>query len=319
MKRYSFNLSLLLSIVLLLCSGRTIAQIDSSESSKTTIGISAYLDVFYTYDFNKPTDGYRLPYIVNYNRHNEFNLNMGYFGAYVDNDKYHAKILLQAGTYANHNYSDEDALLRIINEASAGIALTKNRKLWLDAGILSSNIGFEPLFQIDGFGGSAGNGISFNYNNKEIVSATYGFIILHFYAGWSIFQKIDYKARKKTNIYLYSGLQYVTTKVYAELNRREIKFEISPYWVEVLFGINAQYTFKDWKFDVKGDISGLTQKSMLFSYKIQLLVYYSLSNSISLRFGWTDLYLKHDSIFLNERLIIDAHLSGPNLGIAFAF
>ena len=66
-----------------------------------------------------------------------------------------------------------------------------------------TKISYTPnrfLFQIDGFGGSAGSAISFNYNNKEIVSATYGFIILHFYAGWSIFQKIDYKARKKTNI-----------------------------------------------------------------------------------------------------------------------
>ena len=118
-------------------------------NSKTTIVINAYLDVFYSYDFNKPVTDYRLPYIVNHNRHNEFNLNLGTIGVSVDNDRYRANLVIQTGTYAKDNYVNEDAVMSLINEASAGIALTKNRKLWLDAGILSSHIGFESPYQIN--------------------------------------------------------------------------------------------------------------------------------------------------------------------------
>ena len=88
--------------------------------------------------------------MVNHNRHNEFNLNIGAIGASVQSDRYHAKIILQAGTYAIDNYANENDVMRMVNEASAGIALTNNKKLWLDAGILNSHIGFEALNMIDG-------------------------------------------------------------------------------------------------------------------------------------------------------------------------
>jgi hypothetical protein len=130
------------------------AQADSisnpiSDKSKTTLSIDANLDIFYAYDFNKPTDGIRVPYMVSHNRHNEFNLNLGTIGAAVENEQYHANLVLQAGTYAIDNYVNENEVMRMVNEASAGIALTRNRKLWLDAGIFVSHIGFESPFQIN--------------------------------------------------------------------------------------------------------------------------------------------------------------------------
>lgn len=117
--------------------------------SKTTLSIKAYLDIFYAYDFNNPTGNTRVPYMVNHNRHNEFNLNMGLLGVAVDNDRYHAILILQTGTYSNDNYVNEDPIMGLINEASAGFSLTRNKKLWLDAGILSSYIGYESLYQIN--------------------------------------------------------------------------------------------------------------------------------------------------------------------------
>lgn len=145
----------LLLVFLLAISKIGIAQEDTllypvTSDSKTTLSIFAYLDVFYAYDFNKPVSNIRVPYMVNHNRHNEFNLNIGAIGTSIQNDRYHAKIVLQAGTYAIDNYANENEVMRIVNEASAGIALTRNRKLWLDAGILNSHIGFEALNMMDG-------------------------------------------------------------------------------------------------------------------------------------------------------------------------
>jgi len=175
------------------------------------------------------------------------------------------------------------------------------------------------FFQFDGFGGSAGTAIKFNYNNKEIVSAGYSVFIGHFYTEYSIYQNRNYKKVQKANNHLYTGLRYINTTIGAELSRKEIKFEINPKKLELLFGINANYIFKKWKFNLKTDIGGFTSKSNVFSYKIQLLAYYTLGKSTAVRFGWTDLDLKHDDIFQNNRLIIHTHLSEPNLGIAFDF
>ncbi len=123
-------------------------QADTSSVAKTTLNLEAYLDIFYSYDFNEPDSDFRLPYIVNHNRHNEFNLNLGSIGVSVDNEQYHANLVLQTGTYAKDNYAAEELIMQSINEASAGLALTKNRKLWLDAGILGSHIGYESPYQI---------------------------------------------------------------------------------------------------------------------------------------------------------------------------
>lgn len=147
-KSISFILFLLSPLVLM-------AQADSLSNLipikyKTTLSIDVNLDIFYAYDFNKPTNGIRVPYMVNHNRHNEFNLNLGTLGASLDNEKYHANLVLQAGTYAIDNYINEDEVMQMVNEASAGIALSRNRKFWLDAGIFPSHIGFESPFQING-------------------------------------------------------------------------------------------------------------------------------------------------------------------------
>lgn len=175
------------------------------------------------------------------------------------------------------------------------------------------------LFQLDGFGGSAGTAIKFNYNNKEIISTSYNIFIGHFYVGYSVFQKLDLSEEQKTDIYLYTGLRYMTSTIKANLERTELKFEVNPEKLEILLGINANFIFTNWKFNIKGDIGGFTSKSNVFSYKIQILAYYYLGKSTSIRFGWTDMDLKHDNLFKNERLLIHTHLSGPNLGIAFDF
>ena len=47
------------------------------EATSPTLKIGAYLDLFYGYDFNKPTTEERLPYLYQHNRHASFNLNHG--------------------------------------------------------------------------------------------------------------------------------------------------------------------------------------------------------------------------------------------------
>ncbi len=120
-----------------------LSQADSTWQDPPRLTISGFMDVFYTYDFNKPQGSSRQTFLYNHNRHNEFNLNLGIIKLDVANDKYRANLAIQTGTYANDNYADEPGLLKNIFEANIGLSLNKKNNLWLDAGVLPSHIGFE--------------------------------------------------------------------------------------------------------------------------------------------------------------------------------
>lgn len=114
---------------------------DTSHTAKLTI--SGYAELYYSYDFNKPADHNRPPFVYAYNRTNEVALNLGFIKAAYLNDNIRANFALMAGTYANANLAAEPGVLKNIYEANAGIKLSKKADLWLDAGVFSSHIGFE--------------------------------------------------------------------------------------------------------------------------------------------------------------------------------
>lgn len=118
-------------------------QNDSIWQQKPALNISSFLDVFYVYDFNQPQGTARQPFLFNHNRHNEFNLNLGFVKLGLEHSKYRANFALQAGTYPNDNYSAEPGVLKNIFEANVGLSLNKKNNLWIDAGVFASHIGFE--------------------------------------------------------------------------------------------------------------------------------------------------------------------------------
>lgn len=66
----------------------------SAWQEKPKTSFSGFIDVFYVYDFNKPESNYRQPFFYNHNRHNEFNLNLGYLKVSLEHSKYPANIAL---------------------------------------------------------------------------------------------------------------------------------------------------------------------------------------------------------------------------------
>jgi hypothetical protein len=113
------------------------------------IKVSGYVETYYGYDFNKPTDNNRPGFIYSHNRHNEVNLNLGFIKANYDNGAIRANLAVMAGTYTNANLAAEPGVLKNIFEANAGVKLSKTENLWIDAGIFSSHIGFESAVSKD--------------------------------------------------------------------------------------------------------------------------------------------------------------------------
>lgn len=129
-----------------LISTASLAQ--DSASTPNPFTFSGYVESYYTYDFNKPGDNNRPGFIYSHNRHNEFNLNLGFVRGSYTTDKVRGNLAIAAGTYMNANYAAEPGVLKNIYEANAGFKIGK-KNLWLDAGIFPSHIGFESAIGKD--------------------------------------------------------------------------------------------------------------------------------------------------------------------------
>ncbi|CAN5272527.1 porin [soil metagenome] len=115
----------------------------SQERQTQKLTWQGFIDIFYAYDFNKPENHIRQPFLYNHNRHHEFNLNLGMIRGFFNSNKIRANLALQAGTYAQDNYSQEEEMLKHVFEANVGVALNQKKTIWVDAGIFPSHIGFE--------------------------------------------------------------------------------------------------------------------------------------------------------------------------------
>ena len=121
------------------------AQQDTSKS----IQFSGYAEIYYSYDFDKPTGHNKPNFIYNHNRHNEVNVNLAIAKVSYRSSNVRANGAIMTGTYAQYNLSEEPTLASIIYEMNVGIKLSKNKNIWIDAGIMPSHIGFESAIGAD--------------------------------------------------------------------------------------------------------------------------------------------------------------------------
>lgn len=113
----------------------------SQEKSELKTTFSGFVETYYSYDFNHPLNDAKLPFMYNYNRHNEFNINIGLLRAKVEYENAYAVLSLQSGTYVDDNYANEK--IKYLNEAYVGLYLDQSKKHSIEVGILPSYIGFE--------------------------------------------------------------------------------------------------------------------------------------------------------------------------------
>lgn len=121
--------------------------ISKAQDTSQVFVVSGYLEPFYTYDFNTPKNNQRSTFLYNHNRHNEFNINLGFMKMAFAQKNIRSNIALAIGTYMNDNYSNETGSLKNILEANVGIQIKKD--LWFDVGVLPSHIGFESAISKD--------------------------------------------------------------------------------------------------------------------------------------------------------------------------
>ncbi len=129
--------------VLLFLYKQSIAQ----DSSKLTF--SGYVDVYYQYDFDKPQNNKRPFFLYNHKKNNEVTINLAFAKVNYTANNVRANIGVMAGTYPQYNLAAEPQMLQHIYEANIGVELSKKNKIWVDAGIMPSHIGFESAVSAD--------------------------------------------------------------------------------------------------------------------------------------------------------------------------
>lgn len=135
-----------IALLLLAFATTSYAQTDSIAKAFT---VSGYLETYYAYDFGQPENNTRPAFAYSFNRHNEVNLNLGFVKLGYARNNVRANLALMTGTYSNANLAAEPGVLKNIFEANAGVKISKNKNVWVDAGVFASHIGFETAIGKD--------------------------------------------------------------------------------------------------------------------------------------------------------------------------
>lgn len=168
-----------------------------TDSTKSPLKFSGYLETYYSYDFGNPSNHNRPGFVYSHNRHNEVSLNLGFIKAAYEKDNVRANLALMTGSYANANLAAEPGVLKNIYEANIGFKVSKTKTVWVDAGIFASHIGFESAIGKDCWNLTrsilADNSPYYESGAKISYSSDNGQLFLSglFLNGWQRIQRVD--------------------------------------------------------------------------------------------------------------------------------
>nr|WP_232369235.1 porin [Leptospira abararensis] len=127
---------------------RTADSISKAIVLPNSIQFGGFIDSYYLYNRNLPKDTER-NFTTQAVRNGEFNVNLAYVEAKVEEKNYRGRLAFQWGTSVNANYAAEITAekysnqnsVKNIQEAYTGFKIGKDT--WIDAGIFFGNIGHE--------------------------------------------------------------------------------------------------------------------------------------------------------------------------------
>lgn len=119
-------------------------QDDWGKILKENITPKLFTEVYYSTNALDIEVNERPDYFYNYKKLNELGLNSAIIGFDFDYRRVRSSISFIGGNYATYNIQEPDGLKHLF-EANAGYKLLKHHDLWLDAGIMESNLGFESV------------------------------------------------------------------------------------------------------------------------------------------------------------------------------
>jgi hypothetical protein len=116
------------------------------KKDSVTFTLGGGVDLYYGYHSSNQTD---IPYYVSHAKHNQINLNLAYLNFNLSYKRFRANFVPATGTYMYANYAAEHQTAQHLVLANAGYLLHKEKKIWVDAGILNAPYTLETPFSKD--------------------------------------------------------------------------------------------------------------------------------------------------------------------------
>jgi hypothetical protein len=227
---------------------------DSQSSQRPALKWGAFLDTYYAYDFNEPSQ-FERAYTTQPVRTNEFNLNLGYIEASLDSEQVRGRFALQYGTSVLANSSSEPdignysgvALAQTIQEAVIGYRLTD--RLWIDAGIYFSHLGWESFIS------------SRNWTYSRSLAADFS---PYFQSGVRL--AYEFSPKISAQLHLVNGWQSISNRNSKKGIGVQVSYQIASDWKaiynNILTDVNGTRVFHD--FGLEHDFSDYLQGAVSF-------------------------------------------------------
>jgi len=107
------------------------------------IKVTGYLESYYSHDLYHSSADTRPEFAYSHHVLGKPSVNLAIIKTSYDDDKVRANLALGSGTYMRANYAQEPDNVQKIYEANFGVKLSRQQQVWLDAGVMSSHVGFE--------------------------------------------------------------------------------------------------------------------------------------------------------------------------------
>src|SRR5688500_12605244 len=85
---------------------------EAKSQDSSLFSFSFYSEIYYQYDFSKPLNHTRAPFIYSHNRTGEMNINLGLVKASFNSSRSRANLGIMTGTYSNANLSAEPGVIK---------------------------------------------------------------------------------------------------------------------------------------------------------------------------------------------------------------
>lgn len=135
---------LILCSIILLTPLLSLGQKDWVKILKDNITPKVFTEAYFATNALNIESNERPEYFYNHKRLNEIGLNSAIIGFDFDYRSVRSSISFIAGNYATYNIKEPPGLKHIY-EANFGVKLLKHHDLWLDVGVMESNLGFESV------------------------------------------------------------------------------------------------------------------------------------------------------------------------------
>ncbi|SEN28139.1 Putative beta-barrel porin-2, OmpL-like. bbp2 [Nitrosospira multiformis] len=120
------------------------ADSDLDNTLRSPLTLAAYVEGYYSHDFNEPVNNTKPPFLSSFSKSNQPAVNLAFIKASYATPGIRANFALAAGTYMNANYRRTWHFGSFIRKHIA-LRLSTENKFWLEAGVFPSHIGFESV------------------------------------------------------------------------------------------------------------------------------------------------------------------------------